>query len=225
MPPSGRRTEPPPVTATPPILRVGLTGGVASGKSTVAAMLSEQGACVVDADRLVHEITSPGRAEFDEVVSHFGPGILDDAGSIDRARLGRIVFEDAEARRALESILHPGVRAEAARRFENAAREWNCRIAVLDAALLVETGAYRDFHRLIVVRCERETQIGRLLERDGVSRKDAELRLAAQAPLEHKLAVADYVIDTEGPLEETRDQTARVYGELQDAFDREFLGD
>ena len=212
------------MTATPPILKVGLTGGVASGKSTVAAMLSEQGAFVVDADRLVHEITSPGRTEFDEVVSRFGSEILDEAGNIDRDRLGRIVFADAEVRQALESILHPGVRAEAERRFEHAAREWNCRIGVFDAALLVETGAYRDFHRLIVVRCERETQIGRLRERNGLSRSNAELRLAAQAPLERKLAVADYVIDTEGPLPQTREQTARIYEQLQSDFDREFLG-
>jgi dephospho-CoA kinase len=224
MPPNGRWVEPPPVTGSPPILKVGLTGGVASGKSTVAAMLSEQGAFVVDADRLVHEITLPGRAEFDDVVSRFGSEILDNAGHIDRGRLGQIVFVDEEARRTLENIIHPGVRAETARRFEHAAREWNCRIGVFDAALLVETGAYRDFHRLIVVRCERETQIGRLRERNGLSRSNAELRLAAQAPLEPKLAVADYVIDTEGSRLETREQTARIYAQLQSDFDREFLG-
>ena len=210
------------MTEIPPILRVGLTGGVASGKSTVATMLSEFGAFVVDADRLVHEITSPGRADFDRVVSRFGPGILDEDGKIDRDRLGQIVFADAEARKALEQILHPGVRAEAAKRFEDAARHCGIRIGVFDAALLVETGAYRDFHRLIVVRCSRETQITRLRERNDLSPGQAETRLAAQAPLERKLAVADYVIDTEGPLDETRDQTAEVYSQLQRDFGQEF---
>lgn len=206
----------------PPILRVGLTGGVASGKSTVAAMLSAHGAQVVDADRLVHEITSPGRTEFDRVVSHFGSGILDEDGKIDRIRLGQIVFADTAARSALEQILHPAVRAEAARRFEDAARELGLRIGVFDAALLVETGAYRDFHRLIVVRCSRETQIARLRERNDLSPEQAESRIAAQAPLERKLAVADYVIDTEGSLVETREQTSRVHKQLLRDFDREF---
>jgi dephospho-CoA kinase len=210
------------VTEVSPILRVGLTGGVASGKSTVAAMLSAHGALVVDADRLVHEITSPGRADFNRVVSHFGPAILDEDGKIDRARLGEIVFADTDARKALERILHPAVRAEAARRFEDGARELGIRIGVFDAALLVETGAHRDFHRLIVVRCSRETQIARLRERNGLSPDQAESRIAAQAPLERKLAVADYVIDTEGSLVETREQTARVYAQLQCDFDRQF---
>jgi dephospho-CoA kinase len=222
MPPNDRSPETPPVTEMPPILRVGLTGGMASGKSTVAAMLSSHGAFVVDADRVVHEITSPGRTEFDDVVSHFGAGILDGDGEIDRVRLGQIVFADAEARSALEQILHPAVRAEAARRFEVAARELGLRIGVFDAALLVETGAYRDFHRLIVVRCSRETQIIRLRERNDLSPSQAESRIVAQAPLERKLAVADYVIDTEGSLDETRQQAARVYTELLRDFDREF---
>jgi dephospho-CoA kinase len=210
------------VTEIPPILKVGLTGGVASGKSTVAALFSSYGAFVVDADRLAHEIISPGRAEFDRVVARFGSGILDDAGEIDRAQLGQIVFDDAEGRQALEKILHPGVGAEAARRFEDAARKLKIRIGVFDAALLVETGAYRDFHRLIVVSCSPATQIGRLCARSGLSREQAESRLAAQAPLERKLAVADYVIDTEGSLEETREQTARIFEQLERDFDREF---
>lgn len=210
------------MTDISPILKVGLTGGIASGKSTVAAMLSSYGAFVVDADRLVHEITSPGRAEFDRVVSRFGSAILDDSGEIDRGRLGQIVFADSEGKQALEEILHPGVRAEAARRFEDAARELKIPIGVFDAALLVETGAYRDYHRLIVVRCSPETQIGRLRERNGLSLEQAEARLAAQAPLEHKLAVADYVIDTEGSLEETREQTAWIFEQLQRDFDQEF---
>jgi dephospho-CoA kinase len=187
-------------------------------------MLSELGAFVIDADRVVHALTSPGGAAFDRVVTRFGPEILDSEGKIDRERLGRVVFADPDARRALEALLHPAVRAEAARRFDDAAREGVCRIGIFDAALLVETGAYRDFHRLIVVRCSPETQIERLRERNGLSREQAVARLAAQAPLERKLAVADYVIDTEGTLERTRDQASRVYLQLQRDFDREFAG-
>lgn len=206
----------------PPILKVGLTGGIAAGKSTVAAMLAESGACVVDADRLTHEVTAPGGTAYDDVVARFGNGILNPDESIDRARLARLVFADDDARKALERIVHPKVRIEAARRFETAAAQWECRVAVFDAALLVETGAYRDFQRLIVVRCSREMQIRRLTERDGLTQAEAESRLAAQAPLENKLAVADYVIDTDTALDETRSRTAVVYESLLNDFDAEF---
>lgn len=200
-----------------------MTGGIAAGKSTVAATLAELGACVVDADELVHRITDPGGAAFDAVVAQFGDEILDGSGRIDRTALGRRVFADPQARRALERIVHPEVRAEAHRLFEAAARERGVRVGVFDAALLVETGAYRDFHKLIVVRCSCETQIRRLVQR-GASLADARARLAAQAPLERKLALADYVIDTQGTLDETRRQTRIVYDRLLSDFEREFAG-
>ena len=210
------------MAGTPSILRVGLTGGAASGKSTVAEMLGHLGALVVDADRLVHEMTSPGGTAFDLVLGHFGADILDDSGAIDRERLGQIVFADADARRALEKMLHPAVRNEAAQRFDRAARDRSHRIGIFDAALLVETGAYRDFHRVVVVRCSRETQILRMGRRDGLSRAQAEARLSAQAPLESKLAVADYVIDTETSLDDTRKRAERVFEQLLSDFDRVF---
>ena len=195
------------------MLRVGLTGGIASGKSTVAAMLAELGACVVDADRLAREVVAPGGAVHDAVVQRFGRSILAADGTIDRAALARVVFADAAARRDLEGLVHPAVRAEAERRFRRAELD-GCRVAVFDAALLVETGAYRDFDRLIVVRCSREQQLARLVERDGLSVAEAEARLAAQAPLEDKLALADVVVDTRGTIEATRRGTQQVWRRL-----------
>lgn len=180
----------------------------------MSRILAEFGASVVDADLLAHELIDPGGAAHDAVVERFGSGILHPDGRIDRAALGRIVFADAEARAALNALVHPGVRAEAARRFEAAAVERRSPVAVFDAALLVESGTWREFDRLVVVSCRRETQIRRLAARDGLDRAQAEARIDAQAPLEHKLALAHHVIDTEGPLEATRRQTAALWDEL-----------
>jgi len=195
---------------------VGLTGGIASGKSNVAGVLVELGAFVVDADHLAHRLMRPGEPAFDEIVERFGRRIVDDRGEIDRQRLGRLVFGDAQARAALNGIMHPRVRAEAERQFAEAAAAGRARVAVFDAALLVETGAFRDFDRLIVLRCARETQIERLIQRGGLSRDEALARIEAQAPLERKVALADYVIDTDGPIENTRRQTEAVFRRLLD---------
>jgi dephospho-CoA kinase len=210
------------VTTAPRILRAGLTGGIASGKSTVAGFLRELGAIVVDADALVHELTAPGGAAHDEVVARFGRDIVGPDGRIDRATLGARVFADSGARRALEAIVHPHVRAEAARRFDAAARSGSAVVGVFDAALLVETGFHRDLDRLIVVRCAENTQIRRLAER-GMSEADARARINAQAPLTGKLEVADYVIDTDVGLDETRRQTGVVYRSLVE--EQEHLAD
>ncbi len=203
-----------------PILRVGLTGGIASGKTTVAHLLAELGAFVVDADQLAHAMMQPGGRAYDRVVQRFGKQILDDDGRIVRPRLARQIFEDEKARRDLNSIVHPEVRAATERRI--AEYEGRAMVAVFDAALLVETGHYRDFQRLVVVRCRRETQIRRLLARDGLSTTEAEARIDSQAPMREKLAVADYVIDTEGTLRETRKQIEEVYAALLSDFRRKF---
>ena len=203
-----------------PILRVGLTGGIASGKTTVAHTLAELGAFVVDADQLAHAMMQPGGQTYDPVVQRFGRQILDDDGRIVRSRLARQIFEDEEARRDLNSIVHPRLRAATERRI--AEYEGRAMVAVFDAALLVETGHYRDFQRLVVVRCRRETQIRRLLARDGLSTTEAEARIDSQAPMREKVAVADYVIDTEGTLRETRKQIEGVYAALLSDFRRKF---
>jgi len=195
-----------------PILRVGLTGGIAAGKSTVASFLTQLGAGVIDADAVAHDVVSPQGPAYIEVVARFGRRILNADGRIDRAILGGIVFSDPGALEDLNAIVHPRVRAEAASRMAEL-ESVGFGIAVLDAALLVETGMYRDLDRLVVVRCDAESQIRRLVPR-GLTRREAEMRLAAQAPVEHKVAVADYLIDTSGAIDDTRRQTARVWAEL-----------
>ncbi len=205
-----------------PPLRVGLTGGIASGKTTVAKLLAELGAFVIDADQLAHSLMEPGAAAYDRVVARFGARILDEHGRIVRARLAERVFHDVDSRRDLNAIVHPEVMSEAHRRMAAWAQPGRVSIAVFDAALLVETGLYREFHRLIVTRCSREMQLRRLLVRDGLSGEEAEARIDSQAPLADKLAVADYVVDTDGTLRETRKQVAGVYVALVADFRREF---
>jgi dephospho-CoA kinase len=202
------------MTSSPPILKVGLTGGIAAGKSTVAAIFRALGAFVVDADDIARRLMAPGESIHREVVERFGDAILDDDGAIERKKLADMVFHDPRARSHLNAIVHPAVRGEADRLMDRCARSGRSKVAIYDAALLVETGAYRDLDRLIVVRCSPETQLRRLELRDGIDSDDATARLASQASLEDKIAAADYVIDTDGSLEETRSQTVRVYEEL-----------
>jgi dephospho-CoA kinase len=209
------------VTKLTGILCVGLTGGIASGKTTVARWLGECGALVVHADEVVRELTSPGGAAFDAIVDRFGRSLLDSEGSLDRKELARIVFRNADERAALEAIVHPEVRAEAVRRFARCAAEGISPIGIYDAALLVETGAWRDCDRLVVVSCSLETQRRRLREREGVTSEDAEARISAQWSLARKLAVADYVVDTDVPPETTRNRCTELYRELLADYEAE----
>ena len=205
-----------------PVLSVGLTGGIASGKSTVAGFLAELGAYLVDADRIAHELLAPGGHAVDAVVDRFGTDVLADDGGIDREALGRLVFADPDARHALEAIVHPAVREEMTRLVEAYRQtEDGLPVAVIDAALLVETGRHRTLDRLIVLRCGRAVQLDRL-EKRGLTREEAEARLDAQAPLAEKLAVADYVIDTETDLDETRAQTGRVWERILADFETRY---
>jgi dephospho-CoA kinase len=194
-------------------LRVGLTGGIASGKTTVALTFRRLGAVVVDADTIAHHLLEPGGSAYDAVVSRFGAGILDDEGRIVRSVLAGIVFSDDSARADLERLVHPRILEHAERRmaFELARRP--APVAVLEAALLVETGLYRRFDRLVLAACSREVQLQRLLAR-GQTVDQAFARIEAQGALETKKAVADFVVDTEGTLEQTRTQTERVYASL-----------
>ena len=207
-----------------PILRVGLTGGIASGKTTVARLLAELGAFVLDADLLAHAVIEPGAPAHAPLVERFGREILGPDGRVVRARLAELVFRDEAARFDINRIVHPEVMAEMDRRIAAYVPRGRAPMAVFDAALLVETGLYRDFHRLIVVRCSRETQIRRLLVRDGLPPDEAEVRIDSQAPLADKLAVADYVIDTEGTLRDTRRQVERTYAALLGDFERRYGG-
>lgn len=206
-----------------PILKAGLTGGIASGKSTVSGFLAELGAFVIDADRLAHEVMDAGGSAHDDVIARFGRGILDEQGRIDRPRLARTIFHDREARETLNTIVHPRVRAEAELRIKRYHEDGgHAPVAVFEAALLVESGAWRDMDRMIVVRCSKACQLRRLMTRDELDADEAVARIAAQAPLEDKLRVAHYVVDTERTLHETRAQTERVWSHLLDDLEKEF---
>jgi dephospho-CoA kinase len=207
---------------SPRILRAGLTGGIASGKTTVAGFLEERGAFRIDADRIAHALMEPGGAAFGPVVERFGPEILDSEGRIRRAALAATVFRDPAALEALNALVHPRVTEEIDRRILFYAEVGRAPVVVVDAALLVESGFYRGLHKLVVVRCSRESQLRRLLARGGLSPEEALARIESQAPLETKLAVADYVIDTDTTLDETRRAAERVYAALLADFERIF---
>lgn len=193
---------------------VGLTGGIASGKSTIAARLEQLGARVVDGDRLAHEAIEPHGPAYAEVLERFGRRIVGDDRRIDRGRLAEIVFADAAARRDLEALVHPRVFESWSREVERWTREGGATLAVFEAALLVETGGFRRFHRLIVAACSPQTQLARLQRREGMDPEKARRRIEAQWPLARKLAVADYVIDTDTTLELTLARVDDVYRRL-----------
>lgn len=179
----------------------GLTGGIASGKSTVAARFRARGVPVIDADALAREVVAPGTDGLRAVVEAFGPGVLAPDGSLDRKAVARVVFADAAARRRLEGITHPRItRLGMERAAEHAARGEP--LVCYEAALIVENGVADAFRPLVVVACSEEVQIARVQARDHASREDALARVRAQKPLAEKVAVADLVVDTSGTLEE-----------------------
>ena len=193
-----------------------LTGGIATGKSTVAGMLREQGIPVIDADALVHELLDPGGAAVGPAAAAFGDEILAPDGGVDRARLARHVFDDEAQRSVLERIVHPLVQVESARRMARTIERSNSPVVIYDAALLVETGRHREFPRLIVVTCPVEQQITRLRERDGLDVDAAGARIRSQMPTAEKAAVADYVIDNSGPWTSTRAQVGSLVEQLRE---------
>ena len=197
------------------MIRAGLTGGLASGKSTVAAFFRDLGAFHLDADRIAHEVIAPGGDAYGDVVGRFGPEVVLADGAIDRKALAAIVFRDPAALADLNEIVHPRVRREIARRIaEHAAGPFPSPVAIVDAALLVESGIHRDLDALIVTACLPQTQVARAVMRGGLTSEQARSRIAAQAPLEAKLAVADYTIDTDTPLDETQRQVRAVWDAL-----------
>lgn len=192
-------------------LRVGLTGGVASGKSTVSAMFRDLGAVVVDADVLAREVVAPGSAGLADVVTAFGDEVLGPHGELDRAAMGAIVFGDEEARRRLEAIVHPLVRERGADLEAAAGPD---AVVVHDIPLLAETGQAETFDAVVVVDVPVDTQLQRLVERRGMTPEEARARVAAQATREQRLAVATHVIDNTGTFEDLRDRVTEVFGEL-----------
>lgn len=192
-------------------MRVALTGGVASGKSTVAGILAELGAVVIDSDRLAREVVEPGTPGLAAVVEAFGPSVLDGDGRLDRPALGAVVFADEAARRRLEGILHPLIRARAAE-IEAAAPEGS--LVVHDIPLLVESGQAGRFDAVVVVDVPVETQVRRMVHDRGWTPEDARARVAAQAGREERRAVATHVVDNTGTRDDLRARVAEVVGSL-----------
>ncbi|HSE07630.1 MAG TPA: dephospho-CoA kinase [Nocardioidaceae bacterium] len=192
-------------------VRVGLTGGVASGKSTVAAMLRDLGAIVIDADILAREVVAPGTDGLSEIVEAFGKGVLTRQGELDRPAMGEIVFADEEARRRLEGIIHPRVRARGAQMEAGAGPD---AVVVHDIPLLAETGQASGFDAVLVVDVPVETQVERMVTLRGMSREEAQARIAAQASREERLAIATHVIDNTGTLEDLLDRVKEVFESL-----------
>jgi len=197
------------------MLRVGLTGGLASGKSHIAAELARLGCHVIDADALGHEVLQPSGEAYGPVVREFGEGILDADRLINRKKLSAIVFEHPDRLKALSAIVHPAVRRLANRQEAEFESTDPAGILVYEAAILVETGGFRDFDKLIVASVPEEIQIERAMARDGSTREAAVARLRRQLPLSEKLRHADFVIDTGGTREQTFEQTRNVYEKLR----------
>jgi dephospho-CoA kinase len=192
----------------------GLTGGIATGKSTVAAMFEEAGARIIDADGIARETARKGSPAYRQIVAHFGSTILLADGEIDRKRLAGVIFADPAEQRALERIIHPEVKAETDRRLERIRLETPGAVVIIDVPLLFEAGMDRGLDAVIVVYVPEKVQIRRLMDRDGLTKPEALARIRAQMPIDTKKSLATLVIDNAGPPEDTRAQTLEVYREL-----------
>ena len=202
------------------MLRVGLTGSIGVGKSFVAGVLAELGCQVLDADLTAREVAEPKSLALEKVVAEFGAEVLQSDGALDRTKLGNLVFGDPQRRLALNSILHPYIIA----RQDELLRECEAidpdGIAVVDAALMIESGGYQRFDKLIVVHCRPDIQLQRLMSRNNLSREEAEKRISAQMSQDEKKKFADYLIDTSDGFDDTRRQTERVYTALTEDLER-----
>jgi dephospho-CoA kinase len=195
-------------------LLVGLTGGIATGKSTVNALLASPSVRVVDADALAREVVEPGTPAYKQIVAEFGPEVLQPDGQLDRARLGEIVFPDAAKRKRLEAITHPAIRARFEKIMADLERAGFDGILIWDASLLVESGGMKNMDRVVVVTTDPATQLRRLTERDGSSEAAARARTASQMPLAVKARSGDYVIDNSGTRAQTEVRVREVYRSL-----------
>ncbi len=190
------------------MLRIGLTGGIASGKSTVAELFHEQGAAIIDTDVIAREVVQPGSSALAKIRKQFGERVIGGDGSLDRPAMRSIVFSDDAKRRALEAILHPRIQAETMR--QSAAAEGPYQMIVVP--LLVESPLRHNMDRILVVDCDPAIQLQRLLERDAQDEQQAHRMIAAQASRDERLAIADDIVDNSGQLDATREQVARLHG-------------
>lgn len=195
-------------------LLVGLTGSIATGKSTVSRMFAHLGARVIDADLLAREVVMPGQPAYLKIVEEFGPGVVQRDGALDRKALGAIVFADPARRTRLEEITHPAIGLRQQRILSVLDEEAFEGVVLWDAALLFESGGVAKMDRVVVVYTDPEIERQRLMERDGLSDADARARIASQMPVAEKAKLADHVVDNSGPREETERQVRAVYGAL-----------
>jgi len=194
---------------------VGLTGGIASGKSTVSKIMAENGAVVIDADAIAHEVVQKSKPAWREIRDHFGLDVLRADEEIDRSRLGDIVFKNPQARSTLEAIVHPRVHDETQRRIRQAGLHTPNAVVVLDVPLLFEVGMDKSLSVIIVVYVPESVQLSRLMKRDGISRESAMDRIQSQMSLEEKKNRATHIIDNSGPISNTRDQVLAMMAELR----------
>jgi dephospho-CoA kinase len=195
-------------------LLVGLTGGIATGKSTVSEMFRALGCVIIDADRLAREIVEPGQPAYADIVAEFGPDVVQDTRALDRKRLGAIVFANPERRLRLEAITHPRIREQFAHRLQELTDQGFDGIVIFDAPVMIESGSYRNMDRLVVVATDETTQRARLRDRDQADDLDVSRRIGSQMPLAEKVKLADYVIDNTGERSATADQVRRVHAAL-----------
>ena len=195
-------------------LLVGLTGSIATGKSTVSRMFAHLGARVIDADLLAREVVMPGQAAYARIVEEFGPQVVQEDGSLDRKALGALVFGDSAKRKRLEEITHPAIGLRRARLLSVLDEEAFEGVVIWDAALLFEGGGAGRMDRVVVVYADPETERRRLVERDGLSDADARARIASQMPVAEKAKLAHHVIDNSGTRDETERQVRTIYGAL-----------
>lgn len=196
-------------------LVAGLTGGIASGKSTVARFFGKLGARVIDADELARKVVEPGTSGWHKVIETFGEAYITPHGELDRKRLAQLVFQDPQAKKRLEAVIHPRVLALREKITREILREDPQALIIFDVPLLIEAGLHRKVDRVIVVWIPRENQIQRLIERDKLTRQEAEKRLKSQMPLDEKLPFAHYVVDNSGSLEATEKQVKKICRELK----------
>ncbi len=198
------------------MLLVGLTGGIASGKSTVAEMLRRRGARVIEADRIARELVRPGAEALGEIVAEFGPEALLPDGTLNRPWLAERIFGDPAQRERLNAILHPRIIAEENRQIQKLAREEPDAMIVVDAALMIETGSYKRMDVVVVVRAGEREQLRRLTRERGIQQEEALKRLSSQMPWEEKLRFADFVVDNGGSLERTEEQVQELFLKLEE---------
>jgi dephospho-CoA kinase len=197
------------------MLKVGLTGNIASGKSTVGQMFVELGCFLIDSDQISHQLYQPGAPVYDAIVAEFGKGILAPNGTIDRRILGDIVFKESYRRARLNLLVHPAIIQRQQEWLKEVEASDAQAIAIVDAALMIEIGSYKNYDKIIVVTCTPEVQAERLRARSGLSEEQIEARIHSQMPMEEKVKYADFVIDNSGSLENTRRQVKKVFDRLQ----------